>query len=227
MIGIVIQQYYVDAVQALDILNDAKTQATAGTVLPTGWLRLIVPVWFATPYFVGILARFNEQYPDIQFSIDLENRFTDLVAEGYDLALRVVGSPQENLIVKLLGEIKFFHVASPSFLAKHGYPKNQNDLQHWQGVLPNYTQLITPLTAFHDSNNTQMLAQMAMAGMGIAILPEWLIADAVADGRLIKIFAEEFNAVPLYAVYMSRAFLSSKIRLLIDFLHKYLNGDEA
>ena len=145
MIGIVIQQYYVDAVQALDILSDAKTQATAGTVLPTGWLRLIVPVWFATPYFTALLARFSEQYPDIQFSIDLENRFTDLVAEGYDLAF----------------------------------------------------------------------------------LPEWLIADAVADGRLIKIFAEEFNAVPLYAVYMNRTFLSSKIRLLIDFLHKYLNGDEA
>lgn len=63
-----------------------------------------------------------------------------------------------------------------------------------------------------------MLAQMAIAGMGVAILSEWLIDEPIVQGQLVKIFSEPLNIMPLYAVYMNRAFLSSNIRALIDFL---------
>ena len=63
---------------------------------------------------------------------------------------------------------------------------------------------------------------MVMAGMGVGILPEWLIDEAVADGRLVHLWAQKHSSVHLYAVYMNRAFLNSKIRLLMDFLAKRL-----
>lgn len=169
-----------------------------------------------------LLADFQQLYPKIQLSIDLENRFSDLIAEGYDLALRVVSTPQDNLIVKPLGQIDFYYVASPQFLQQHGTPKHVDELSAYTGVLPNYTLMDTPLTKFNDSNNTTMVAQMVMAGMGVGILPDWLIHDAVADGRLVHLWAQKHSSVHLYAVYMNRAFLNSKIRLLMDFLAEHL-----
>jgi DNA-binding transcriptional LysR family regulator len=216
------QQYYAEAIQALELLQDAKSKAQAGSILPEGKLRLVAPLWFATPYFVQLLADFQQLYPKIQLSVDLENRFTDLIAEGYDLALRVVNTPQDNLIVKPLGQIDFYYVASPQFLQQHGTPKHVDELSAYSGILPNYTVMDTPLTKFNDSNNTTMVAQMVMAGMGVGILPEWLIHDAVADGRLVHLWAQKHSSVHLYAVYMNRAFLNSKIRLLMDFLAKRL-----
>ena len=216
------QQYYAEAIQALELLQDAKSKAQAGSILPEGKLRLVAPLWFATPYFVQLLADFQQLYPKIQLSIDLENRFTDLIAEGYDLALRVVNTPQDNLIVKPLGQIDFYYVASPQFLQQHGTPKHVDELSAYSGILPNYTVMDTPLTKFNDSNNTTMVAQMVMAGMGVGILPEWLIDEAVADGRLVHLWAQKHSSVHLYAVYMNRAFLNSKIRLLMDFLAERL-----
>lgn len=216
------EQYYAEAVHALDILQDAKSKAHDGTICPEGKLRLIAPVWFATPYFVGLLAEFQRQYPKIELIVDLENRFTDLIEQGYDLALRVVDMPQDNLIVKKLGEIDFYYVASPDFLAKHGKPKTVAELANVSGVMPNYANLTTPLIPFNQSNNTQMLAQMAVAGMGVAILPEWLITSDIEQGKLEKLFETPFNQVPIFAVYMNRTFLSTKIRLLIDFLAENL-----
>lgn len=216
------QQYYAEAIQALELLQDAKSKAQAGSILPEGKLRLVAPLWFATPYFVQLLADFQQLYPKIQLSVDLENRFTDLIAEGYDLALRVVNTPQDNLIVKPLGQIDFYYVASPQFLQQHGTPKHVDELSAYTGVLPNYTVMDTPLTKFNDSNNTTMVAQMVMAGMGVGILPEWLIDEAVADGRLVHLWAQKHSSVHLYAVYMNRAFLNSKIRLLMDFLAERL-----
>ncbi len=216
------QQYYAEAIQALELLQDAKAKAQAGSILPEGKLRLVAPLWFATPYFVQLLADFQQLYPKIQLSVDLENRFTDLIAEGYDLALRVVNTPQDNLIVKPLGQIDFYYVASPQFLQQHGTPKHVDELSAYTGVLPNYTLMDTPLTKFNDSNNTTMVAQMVMAGMGVGILPDWLIDEAVADGRLVHLWAQKHSSVHLYAVYMNRAFLNSKIRLLMDFLAEHL-----
>lgn len=148
------EQYYAEAVHALDILQDATTRAHAGTIFPEGKLRVMAPVWFATPYFVGLLAAFQRQYPKIELIVDLENRFTDLIEQGYDLALRVVNAPQDNLIVRKLGDIAFYYVASPDFLANHGCPNSQDELPNFTGIMPNYTQLDTPLTAFNQSNNT-------------------------------------------------------------------------
>ena len=218
------QSYYAECCHALDTLANARTVAQLGTVEPQGTLRIIAPVWFATPYFARLLAQFQMLYPQIYLSIDLENRFTDLIAQGYDLALRVIGTPQENLIVKPLTEIPFYYVASPQYLAQHGTPRSAQELSTHQSVLPNYVRMDTPLSERHDSNNTVMLAEMLKAGMGIGILPGWLVQDAQARGELVRLFAFDKQPPMLYAAYMDRAFLSVKIRCFIDFLSESVNA---
>ena len=128
----------------------------------------------------------------------MENRFTDLIAAGYDLALRVVNTPQDNLIVKPLGKIDFYYVASPRFLAQHEPPQSADALSDLPGILPNYTHMATTLKPYNSSNNTVMMAQMALTGMGAAILPEWLIEDEIAQGRLVKLFEQPFSSVSIY-----------------------------
>ena len=216
------QSYYAECCHALDTLADARTVAQQGTVEPQGTLRMIAPVWFATPYFARLLAEFHVLYPQIRLSVDLENRFTDLIAQGYDLALRVVGTPQENLIVKPLTEIPFYYVASPPYLKRFGTPRNEQELASHQSILPNYIRMDTSLAEQHDSNNTVMLAEMVKAGMGIGILPEWLVHDAQEQGELVRLFPFDKAAPMLYAAYMDRAFLSVKIRCFIDFLSERL-----
>lgn len=221
------EHYYVEAVHALDILQDAKTQAQIGTLAPQGTLRLIAPVWFSTPQFVNLLAAFQRQHPQIELVVDLENRMTDLIEQCYNLAIRVVKTPQQHLIARQLGEINFYAVASPEFVAQYGYPKDVADLVNFQGAMPNYTHLNISLPAYNQSNDTRMLAQMARAGMGIAILPDWLIEDELQPHTLLKVLNPPILQVPFYAVYVNRTFLNAKIRLLVDFMvahFKYLNN---
>lgn len=212
------QRYYQESSHALDTLETARIAANQGTIEPKGTLKIAAPVWFATPYVARLLADFQKQFPHIQLALYLENRHTDLIADGYDLALRVTAAPQENLIVKPLTTIKFYYVASPDYLKQHGTPQTVESLRQHHGILPNYVQIDTPLPQTHHSNNTVMLAEMAKSGMGIAALPEWLIMDAIEKGELVRLFPLSEKAPTLYAAYMNREFLSAKMRVLIDFL---------
>ena len=216
------QLYYQECCHALDALDSARMVAQQGVAQPQGTLRIIAPVWFGTPYFARILAEFSVRYPLIRISLDLENRFTDLIAQGYDLALRVTAAPQENLIVKPLAAIDFYYVATPAYLKKNGTPHSIEQLAEHHGVLPNYTNLQVPLIHTYDSNNTLMIAEMVKAGMGIGFLPEWLIGDEVQKGALVALCASDKTMPMLYAAYMNRAFLSAKIRCFVDFLSERL-----
>lgn len=217
------RQYYQHCCHALDTLTLAKVEAQSGTVEPKGKLKVAVPVWFAMPFFAQLIAGFSAQYPQIQLSLYLENKHVDLIADGYDVALRVTANPQPNLIVKPLTKIPFACVASPMYLAQHGTPYNEVDLVNHIGVLPNYVAVTTNLLTMHDSNNTMMILEMVKAGMGIATLPTWLVEDAVATGHLVNLFESPREEPILYAAYMNREFLSVKVRLFIDFLTQSFN----
>lgn len=216
------QRYYQECCYALDTLDNARSEAQQHNVEPKGTLKIAAPIWFSVPYFANILADFSHHYPKITLTLNLDNRHTDLIAAGYDVALRVTNKPQDNLIVKPLSVIHFYYVASPDYLTTKGYPKDFDALNQYHGILPNYVGVDTPLNLTHDSNNTVMLLEMAKAGMGVAILPEWLIIDSVQSGELVRLF-ESKNKPTLYAAYMNRDFLSIKVRCLIDFLTARLN----
>ena len=232
------ETYFRECSHALELLEQAAEQASAGRYTPHGILRVNAPVWFACDVFAKIIAAYHAQYPDVEVVLTLSNRHVDLNIEGEDLALRLSYQLNENLIAKKISEIPFYLVASPSYLAAHGTPTTPQDLMQHQCVLPTYTNLATleaeyqgnPITlnlqnSVARSNHTQMLAKMIRVGMGIGYMPAWLANDDLATGKLVRLLPElTIGKPPLYAVYANRQFMKAKVRTFIDFLADYFRA---
>ncbi len=214
------EHYYQQCLIALETLDNAQLEVQQGTLSPKGTLKITIPLICCTPYFANILNEFRERYSDIQLSIYAENKHTNLVADGFDLALRSTTNLEPGLIAKPLTKVKFKLVASPSYIRKHGMPVDYEDLKNHYGIMPNYTQLHLPMQVVADSNNTLMTRELALAGVGIAFLPDWLTNEYIDSGKLVSVMpnSEDFLDPTIYAVYANRKFLSAKIRTFIDFL---------
>lgn len=216
------QNYYRECCHALDILNAARQSAQQGVINPQGTLKITLPIWLATPYFAQLLHEYRTLYPEVRLSLYLDNRHNDLIAQGFDLALRVDRSLDPNIIVKPLTDIDFYWVAAPNFIQRYGEIQYEN-LNAYPAVVPNYTSFEYAVNNISDSNNTLMLKELIVAGHGIGNLPEWAMLPELQDGRLIKLFErEQVKTLRLYAAYMNREHLSAKIRTFIDFLAEKL-----
>jgi DNA-binding transcriptional LysR family regulator len=195
-------------------------------------LRLTAPVWMANPLLAKVLADYQARHPEVQLDVDLSGRLVNLVEEGFDLALRATGAPDDALIARPITTVPFHMVASPAYLNRIGRPKRVADLSgqallHYalyplgtsftlQGEQGSETVKFNPVLR---SGNETLLHLAALEGMGFAFLPKWLIADDVAAGRLEHVFPGQivFEG-KLFAVYPSRKYLSAKVRTFIDFI---------
>ena len=162
----------------------------------------------------------------------------DLVEEGFDLRLWVTYSePNSSLLARRICLILFRLVASPDYLQRNGHPKTLDELSKHIVVSYQYLQFADKIFARSNgqstvkppvsvrSNDTNMLYWAALAGMGLAILPMWLIEEDFVSRRLelLKLDCTLPTAF-LYTVYTSRKYLSPKIRTFIDFLAEYFSG---
>ncbi|GLH81011.1 transcriptional regulator [Bradyrhizobium sp. SSBR45G] len=225
-------QVYFDQVrQMLDTLEEVEAVVSKATVIPRGTLKVSAPVWFANPLFAGMLAAYRARYPDVVIDLDLSGRLVNLVDEGFDLALRVSAAPGDGLIARPLPQVLMQLVAAPSYLAAAGRPTTLADLEgHAMLKYALYPLRTITLSgpegevalAFKDvliSGNETLLHHAAVAGMGMAVLPRWLMADDLAAGRLETVLPEALTIkAPLMAVYPSRKYLSAKVRTFIDFI---------
>ncbi|MGJ4951606.1 LysR family transcriptional regulator [Bradyrhizobium sp. HKCCYLS20291] len=225
-------QVYFDQVRPmLDQLDEAEAVVSRATVIPRGTLKVSAPVWFANPLFAGMLAAYRARHPDVVLDLDLSGRLVNLVEEGFDLALRVSAAPGDGLIARPLPPILMQLVAAPSYLAAAGRPKAVTDLNGHamlKYALYPLRSVIVPTPdgevaiSFNEvliSGNETLLHHAAVAGMGMAVLPRWLMADDLAAGRLETVLPEAMTIrAPLLAVYPSRKYLSAKVRTFIDFI---------
>ncbi|MGJ5202645.1 LysR substrate-binding domain-containing protein [Bradyrhizobium sp. HKCCYLR20261] len=225
-------QVYFDQVRPmLDQLDEAEAVVSKATVIPRGTLKVSAPVWFANALFAGTLAAYRARYPDVVIDLDLSGRLVNLVEEGFDLALRVSATPGDGLIARPLAPVLMQLVASPRYLAAAGRPKSVADL-NGHAMLKYALYPLRTVTVpgpegevaltFKDvliSGNETLLHHAAVAGMGMAVLPRWLMADDLASGRLEPVLPELLTIkAPLMAVYPSRKYLSAKVRTFIDFI---------
>lgn len=212
------QDYLARSMQALDELENAARAARQETLHPQGELRMTLPIWLATARFAQLLAAYSEKYPRVHFRLQLDNQHTDLIADAYDLALRVSSSPSPSLIVRPLVQLRFDWVASPAYLERHGTPRNSLELSNHRAMVPSYIAMETPMQVLASSNNTLMLYELALSGMGIAFLPNWLTGNALRSSMLQRISCLAGTELALHAAYVNRDFLSAKVRSMIDFL---------
>lgn len=233
--------YYRQCAYALDTLQQAANRAASGVEHAHGLLRLTAPVWFASPLFAQWLTEYAELHPDVTLDVTLDNRHNDLIGEGFDLALRASDSPAPSLIVRKLGTVSMLLCASPDFIERHNFSQDIASIQQCPAVLPSYANMrsrtIYPrgsengqtlhLTPAFTSNNSVMVYHMILAGRGIGYVPDFLIRDDLAAGRLVRLLPDyQMPSHPLYAAYPDRQYLSAKVRTFIDFFSSKIASDK-
>ena len=226
------QRWYAQSSLALEMLDAAAQELGQHSDAPRGQLKISAPVWCATPRMAHILAGYRARYPEVLVDIHLDNHKVDLATGGYDMALRAAKEPAGHLIARPLCEVPFYLVATPAYLQRAGTPQQPPDLARHAAVVPSYVatgqmQLsqangrsaplhLVPALLSDDSN---LSLHAVRAGMGIGMLPAWLVDADVQSGALVQVLPQwKVLTVTLYAIYTSRRYLAPKVRSFIDWL---------
>ena len=227
------QVFYERCVQLLADLDEAEQAVTAASIVPRGTLRLTASISFGIRYLAPAIAAFATQHPQLRFDIELSDRPVDLVDEGLDLAIRIGDIGSQALIARRIGIAEIICCAAPSYLADHPAPRAPDDLRHHACLTYAYSsegnlwRFADASGAMHEvrvagpmhANNGAMLTALCVAGGGIAVAPDFIVADDVRAGRLLRLMPGYTPpAISISAAYPSRRHLSAKVRAFIDFL---------
>lgn len=212
----------------LDDLDDARAMMQDAIAEPRGRLRVSLPT-IGYRFLLPVLPEFRARYPAIELDLDFNDRLVDVIAEGVDVAIRSGELVDSQLVARRLGPFRFVLVASPEYLAAHGVPRAAADLaghaclrykfihsgkvEDWDvDGLPE--QLPTVLL----SNNMESMLGAAMAGLGVAYMPDFLARDALARGELQQVLpALPLRTGQFSALWPSSRQLSPKVRAFVDF----------
>jgi len=214
----------------------AENEALAQSVAPRGLVRLAVPMTFGVKAVAPILPEFLSQYPDVAIDLHLSDVMVDLIGEGFDAALRIASLPDSSLIARRLCAMPRYTVASPAYLRRHGRPTHPMHLAQHKCL--GYAYLSTP-DVWHftnakgeqasvrpagplRANNGEALMPALLAGLGIADVPDFIVAEAIASGEvevILKDWKQTEGAVHL--VMPSGGPRPARVELLADFLAKH------
>ena len=229
--------YYDRASRILNDAGEADALVAALHAQPSGLLQVSSASDFGIHVLSPLLSVFLDEYPDINVNLELSDQTMDLIAEGFDLAIRVGELRDSSLRARKLQEFPLRLVASPEYLLHHGEPEKPADLERHK-LLSGSTRPGTNIWRLTDEtgavrqvlaagglsvNDGQSLLNAAVAGLGIAYLPEFLFREAV-DLDLLRdampLLPEQVQ--PVYAVYPPGRFTQPKVRAFIDFLVQHL-----
>ncbi|MBR0826904.1 LysR family transcriptional regulator [Bradyrhizobium manausense] len=202
---------------------------------PTGTLRVSMPVDFATTYVAPLLPKFANLYPGLAFEFDLTPRNVDLVAEPFDLAIRMARPEPQNLIARVIARVSAQLYASPDYLGRYGMPDHPAELEGRQcltmhtlsswGLYSGTDTFEVKVGSRFACNSVAMIRRLAALGLGIAFLPERVVAEDLQAGRLVSILpAWQGHPTSVYAVTETRL-LPAKTQRFIEFLQEELRGE--
>lgn len=222
--------YYAKAIHIIEEAKQVHQQLNNMLSQPTGILSVTMPNEFANTVIAPVLPEFCQRYPQISLEFYLSPQRVDLIGEPFDVAIRMGKQPDSNLISRLLAKLTGGLYAAPHYLAQHGTPQNLAELtQHeclrfqagfrdeWQ-LIHNDEQVTLPIQGKLLSNSPGMNARLAIAGLGIAVLPDVVAREAVMNGKLQKILPQWRSVeVPIYAITATRL-IPIKTQVFIDFV---------
>jgi DNA-binding transcriptional LysR family regulator len=223
-------------------LEDAERAVTHLQTEPRGQLRVNAPMSFGTLYLAPAMAEFLAQYPDLQVELSLSDRFIDPIAEGFDVTVRIARPPASaSLIVHELCAVPVILCAAPAYLAQYGMPETPAALathacltyghlageNQWTLIGPAGKHTVTvrgPLC----SNNGEPLREAAIRGLGVTLLPRFLVEEALRSHQLQQILSA-YTAPPISVcvLYPVNRHLSTKVRLFTEFLQHKLGKDQS
>ncbi|MCT4656838.1 MAG: LysR family transcriptional regulator [Cohaesibacter sp.] len=224
------QDYFERVQRILEQVEEAEAAVSQRAKQVRGTLKISVPTSFGRMHVAPHLGQFLAENEDISIDLHSSDNYTDLVGEGFDLAVRVGDLPDSSLVARRLAPIHRLLCASPDYLARYGEPQSLQDLPDhiclaahnqdpWRLEGPDGTEIVRAHGPLR-TNSSEVVRSAVVAGLGIALRSTWDVADELRDGRL-KIVLPTYRAsshVGLYAVYPSRRYLPAKVRLFVDFL---------
>ncbi|NIF20422.1 LysR family transcriptional regulator [Candidatus Pantoea multigeneris] len=203
---------------------------------PKGRLRVSLPL--VSALVMPSMTAFMARYPDIELDLDFTDTLVDVINDGFDAVIRTGELADSRLMSRQLGKFQLQLVASPAYLARHPVPLVPADLQqhaclqhkfpstgrfeHWPLVIPE-GQMAPVLPASMICNTTEVLIDVARAGLGIACLPDFMVKQAIAAGELIVVLRDYTQHQGVFRIlWPSSRYQTPKLRAFIDFMSSHL-----
>ncbi|WP_172293243.1 LysR family transcriptional regulator [Pseudoruegeria sp. HB172150] len=215
----------------LEEFDGMISDVTEGTRGFSGSMRISAPVTFGEVYVQEMLRRFAAPHPALVIDLRLDDAYVDLAASGIDLAFRIGEPAVSALKARKLGEVESVVVASPDYLARYGTPQSPDELEGHACIVDTNRrnparwafrrggeELDVQVRGRFSVNSARVARDLALEGFGIAYGPDFVLGEALAAGRLVRLMDGWQGGVhPLSAVYLEGRTLPRKVRALIDF----------
>lgn len=230
-------EYYLKAKQMIEFLAEADAQIMDKGDEPSGHLRISVPATFGHLRVAPHIGKLIAKYPKLELDMTLSDEIVDLLSDRFDLAIRLGSATgAEEVISRHVGDFRRWVVASPAYLATHGIPQVPQDLLNHQCLRFNYgcgqmhwtflcdgKEIRIPIRGRLRSNNVEAILEFVLNDVGLALLPDWLVDDDIAAGRLTKVFdLYEVNpnsaSSAITVLYLPNHRGSKRVNAFIDFL---------
>ena len=225
--------YYDRARRVLNDAGEADSLVTATQSVPAGVLRISVATDFGVSCMSPVVTEFLKEFPDITVNMVLNNRFVELISEGFDLAIRIGEMEDSSLRARKLTETTKRLIAAPGYFEQFGRPEKIDDLNNhkllhysnqsagnvWKLTAPSGEKRQVRTQGWLTVNDGQSLLNACVSGLGIAYLPSFLYADALRQGLVEEAMPElPKETQGIYAVYPPGRYTQPKVRTFIDFL---------
>ena len=199
---------------------------------PRGVLKLAAPVAFGTLHVAPALPAFLARYPDMAVDLAIADRVVDLADEGFDLAVRIARELPANVVARRLAPINRVVCATPGYFEKHRVPSTPADLARHNCLVYTHDEqgsewrfhaagrdIVVPVRGNLTLNDDEAIWQAALGGLGVALLPTFIVGKDLQAGRLRAVLARYVPSQrDLYAVYLPNRHVTAKVRVFIDFL---------
>jgi len=215
-------------------LEEMQSEAAGTRTEPRGTLRIDMPIVFGRKVVLPVLARLLERHPELSIDARLSDAYADLVRDRLDLAIRVGALDDSTLVARRFASQQLVLVAAPSHLARHGTPRTLKDLARHRHIvfrLPgrgadrpqqfstNGRAVILRPEDGLRFNDGEAMVEAAVLGLGLTQVPDYIAADALADGRLVELLKKHRPApMPIHAVMPANRLVPARVRVVLDAL---------
>lgn len=228
--------FHADCLQLLEQAQLAIERIGDRRNTPSGILRLTTSTDYGMAVVAPALADFHRLHPQLQVDLVINDQISDLIAERFDLAIRIGWLRDSSLRATRLGSFRQLVMAAPAYLAEHGAPRRPEDLAaqrwiamsaltaplRWTFTRGSGTRRIVRMTQAMQANNAAAIRALVMHGAGVSVLPDYLVQDDIDTGRLQVLLAQyRLPEGGIYAVYPDPQ-PPAKVRAFIDFMRNRL-----
>jgi DNA-binding transcriptional LysR family regulator len=222
------EDYRRRAESILAALDDADNAARRQAATPSGRLRIAAPMTFGILHLGGYLADFAARYPAINLDVSLSDRYVDLIEERFDVAVRIGKLKDSSLQARALAPSRVIMCAAPKYLKAHGTPKSPGELVRHRCLTYTYADGSSTwrlkggtvnVTGPCHANNGDLLRQLALKGLGLVLLPSFIVGPDVRSGKLVSIMAPQIvQDQSINAVYPPSRYVAAPVRAFVDFM---------